>query len=288
MSTTFFNEAILQEVLTVKRAMIVALLLTTGVVLNGCSPGEGKLLEVGSSVKDPYSSDVDYMFATFDNKEVVVGATEALPHFNMAGPINFGLSSSSSIDSSSYSVITPDGVSVYADNLTIGASSKIIWDFLKGNGLSDYAASGVLGNLESESGLRSNNLQNTAVEKLGLSDVEYTKKVDDGTYTNFTLDSAGYGLAQWTTSGRKAGLLNMAKAAGTSIADYNTQLKYLWKELSSDNYKSAMNDLKAATTVKAASNAVMIKFEAPADKLVPSKQAARAKLCQKYYDKYRK
>jgi hypothetical protein len=60
-----------------------------------------------------------------------------------------------------------------------------------------------MGNLNAESGLRSNNLQDTYSREFGLSDTQYTQKVDNGTYTNFIKDEAGYGLAQWTYWSRK-------------------------------------------------------------------------------------
>ena len=62
-------------------------------------------------------------------------------------------------------------------------------------------------------------LQNTYEKKLDLSDVQYTAKVDDGSYTNFVKDSAGYGLAQWTYWSRKQALQEYAKASGKSVGD---------------------------------------------------------------------
>ena len=87
-------------------------------------------------------------------------------------------------------------------------SEKIIWDFLKKQGLNDYGTAGLMGNLYAESALNSNNLQNTYSKKFNLSDEEYTQQVDNGKYTNFVKDSAGYGLAQWTFWSRKQNLLN--------------------------------------------------------------------------------
>lgn len=45
--------------------------------------------------------------------------------------------------------------------------NKQIWEFLKSKGLTDYACSGVEGNLYCESGCRSNNLQNTYEKIVG-------------------------------------------------------------------------------------------------------------------------
>jgi hypothetical protein len=60
-----------------------------------------------------------------------------------------------------------------------------------------------MGNLKAESGLQSNILQTSFVSKLSLTSEEYTKHVDNKSYTNFTNDGAGYGLAQWTYHTRK-------------------------------------------------------------------------------------
>ena len=101
----------------------------------------------------------------------------------------------------------------------MSSNAQIIWNFLKKEGFSDCGAAGLMGNLDAESALKPNNLQNSYNTSLGLSDEEYTKRVDNGTYTNFVHDSAGYGLAQWTYWSRKQNLLNFAKSKGKSIGD---------------------------------------------------------------------
>ena len=62
-------------------------------------------------------------------------------------------------------------------------------------------------------------------ESLGYTDESYTEAVDSGVYTKFGYDSAGYGLAQWTTDGRKQGLQAFAIEHGTSISDLGMQLR---------------------------------------------------------------
>lgn len=163
------------------------------------------------------------------------------------------------------------------------SDEKTIWDFLKAKGLNDYAIAGVMGNLYAESALRSNNLQQTYERSLGYTDDTYTTAVDNGSYTNFVKDSAGYGLAQWTYWSRKENLLKYAQAANKSIGDFNTQLDFLWKEL--QGYTSVMNVIKAAKSVKEVSDAFMCKFENPADQSDTAKNK-RASYGQKYYDKY--
>lgn len=162
-----------------------------------------------------------------------------------------------------------------------------MWDFflkkLEGN---EYGVAGLIGNIEAESNLRSNNLQNSfeKSDKLNMDDNEYTMAVDNGTYTNFVHDSAGYGLAQWTHWSRKEWLLNFARESKKSIGDYEMQLEFLWKELSRD-FKKVVNILKTATSVREASDSVLLGFEKPANQTEENQQA-RARRGQKYYDMF--
>ena len=160
-----------------------------------------------------------------------------------------------------------------------------IWSFLKSQGLTDAGAAGLMGNLYAESGLRPNNLQNSYEGKLGMADAEYTEMVDRGTYTNFANDRAGYGLCQWTYPTRKAALLAFAKAAGKSIGDLEMQLGFLLKELTSYGLLEA---LKKASTVREASDLILLKFEKPASMNSAATQEKRAGYGQTYYDKYTK
>lgn len=167
-----------------------------------------------------------------------------------------------------------------------GSAEQRIWNFLKGKGLNDYAVAGVMGNLYAESGLNPCNLQNTYNTKLGMSDAEYTAAVDNGSYTNFVRDSAGYGLAQWTYWSRKEALLNFAKAQRASIGSLEMQLAFLWDELSK-SYASVVAALKSATSVQAASTAILTQYERPADQSTAA-QNKRAGFGKTYYDKYAK
>lgn len=164
------------------------------------------------------------------------------------------------------------------------ANDKTIWEFLKSQGLNDYGAAGLMGNLYAESGLSPTNLQNTYNNKFGMTDDEYTAAVDAGRYGNFVHDSAGYGLAQWTFWSRKQGLYDYAKSTGRSIGDLTMQLEFLFQELSS-GYKSVLSILKSATSVLQASNAVLLQFERPADQSV-SVQNKRASYGQNYYNQF--
>ena len=163
-------------------------------------------------------------------------------------------------------------------------NAEKIWNYLIGKGLSTYGAAGLMGNLQAESGLVPTNLQNTYERSLGMTDAEYTAAVDSGSYANFVNDSAGYGLAQWTYWSRKEALLKFAKAAKASVGDLEMQLGFLWKELS-ESYTGVLSTLKNATSVRVASDAVLTKYERPAN-MGTAVQEQRAGYGQKYFDQY--
>lgn len=164
------------------------------------------------------------------------------------------------------------------------ADEKTMWTYFMDKIGNAYGVAGLMGNIYAESALKSDNLQNSYEKKLSHTDATYTASVDNGTYTNFVKDAAGYGIAQWTYWSRKEALLNYALSKKKSIGDYQMQLDFLYKELS-ESYKGVLSDLKNAKSVLEASNSVLTKFERPADQS-ESVQAKRAGFGQKYYDKY--
>ena len=166
------------------------------------------------------------------------------------------------------------------------SNEEKIWNYFQSKGLNDYACSGIIGNLYVESGLNSKNLQNTGNKKLGMTDDEYVAAVDSGSYSKdqFIYDKFGFSLAQWTYWSRKKAYYEYAKSKNKSIGDLESSLEFLYKELSED-YKSVLNALKTATSVKEASNVMMLKYERPANQSVEN-QNKRANICQGFYDKY--
>lgn len=163
-------------------------------------------------------------------------------------------------------------------------NEQIIWNYFKDKGLNDFGIAGLMGNLYAESGLSPINLQNTYNKKFGLSDEEYTKRVDKGIYTTFIRDSAGYGLAQWTYWSRKQNLYNFAKQQKKSIGDLNMQLDFLYQELTT-SYSKVLATLKNAKSVLEASNSVLLNFERPADQSI-SVQKKRSDFGEQFYAKY--
>lgn len=146
-----------------------------------------------------------------------------------------------------------------------------IWNYLSiliGN---DYGVSGMMGNLYAESGLLPFRLQGDfdAQNDYPVSH-EYTADVNDGTISEYTFvhDSKGYGLAQWTSSGRKQGLYTLC-LGGTyyGIDNLQKQLEYLESELTG-SYSGVLSVLQNATSIREASNKVLFDFESPADQSV--------------------
>ena len=160
-----------------------------------------------------------------------------------------------------------------------------IWNFLMSKFNNAYGVAGLMGNLYAESGFRSENLQNTYEKSLGMTDTEYTTKVDNGTYTNFVKDKAGYGLAQWTYWSRKEKLLNYAKSKNKSIGDLEMQLEFLYQEL--QGYKAVFSTIQSAKTIREASDIVLTQYERPADQST-AVQEKRAGFGQTSYDKFAK
>ncbi len=165
-------------------------------------------------------------------------------------------------------------------------NARLIWDKLLASGLTQAGAAGLMGNLQAESGLDPQNLQNSFEKKLGMSDQEYTAAVDCGAYTGFVTDGAGYGLAQWTYPSRKAALLACARARGRSVDDLDMQMGYLLQELQS-LFPVVWDELCSTNSVREASDCVLLKFERPADQSAEN-CARRAVFAQEFYDRFAK
>lgn len=143
------------------------------------------------------------------------------------------------------------------------ATKQRIYNALKQAGYCDNGIYGLMGNLHAESTLNPMNLENYYERKLGYTNETYTEAVDNGTYTNFVKDSAGYGLAQWTYWTRKQAMLDFHRSAGKSIGDLETQVAFLVKELK--GYVGVHTTLLNASSIKEASDCVLTQYERPAD-----------------------
>ena len=173
------------------------------------------------------------------------------------------------------------------------ANTAAVHKYLTGTmGLNTAAACGVMININAESAMSPINLQNTYNTRFGLSDTEYTNavnrgkgsyKTSSGKSQNFKTDSGGYGLCQWTSSGRKTNLLNRAINSGKSIGDINMQLAHLSSELQS--YQSVLTTLKKVPNNAAgayiSASMFCLAFEIPANTV--STAASRGRNCLSNY-----
>lgn len=155
----------------------------------------------------------------------------------------YGISSSSKSSSSSYAPVSG------------GGSSGQIWNFFKSKGFSDAIVAGIMGNLKLESGLNPNALNKS---------------------------SGAFGIAQWL-GGRKTGLQNFARQRGTSSADLNTQLEWLWQELNSSE-KKTLNYLNGNQGASASTIAAMFDklFERSEGTHIPQRQQYANQFLQQF------
>ncbi|MCI6732145.1 MAG: phage tail tip lysozyme [Lachnospiraceae bacterium] len=177
----------------------------------------------------------------------------------------------------------------YGDGVTGIANETKIFEYLvKEKGINVAAACGILVNLYAESSFLPDNLQNVYEKKLGYTDKTYTEAVDSGTYTNFTGDSAGYGLCQWTSSARKKNLLEFAQGRGTSIADLEMQLDFMMQELKSYStvYKKITSAEETADGAYDVAYYFCYYYEVPANK--ETYAVARGNLARDTYWEYYK
>ena len=135
-------------------------------------------------------------------------------------------------------------VTVPVISLAASSHEPAVYGYLTRNMHLNRAAScGVMTNLQAESGMKSDNLENLYNVRFGLTDRQYTDRVNKGIHQNgkyktgygstryFTKDYCGYGICQWTSLGRRQNLLKKALARNVSIDNLPMQLEFLYDEL---------------------------------------------------------
>lgn len=163
-------------------------------------------------------------------------------------------------------------------------SPEFLWKFFASKLCNAYGVAGLLGNLNAESNLIAANLEVSKRTRLGYTSMGYTEAVDSGAYKSFATDWAGYGLAQWTDSTRKKNLLAYARQKSASIGNRKMQAEYLMSELET-RFTAVLSILKNAKSVREASDAVLLRFECPAD-TGESVRQRRAAFGDSYYQKF--
>ena len=190
---------------------------------------------------------------------------------------------------------------------------KKVYGFFKRNGFTHPAAAGITANLYCESGLNPQNVGDDVncgevyiswlngnpknrspwAGKGGITDEEFTEKVDSGEITKDEFTSAewgtmndngayGYGLMQWCTPPEnKRGLYEYAKNdQHTSIGDMDMQLKYILK-YAEKNDPGFTNRINAESTPEDAADYFESRLERCGS---ASSQAKRRTTARTFYD----
>ena len=131
-------------------------------------------------------------------------------------------------------------------------------DYFKTAGYSPQAAAGIVGNLY----LESSGLQSDIKEAGGK--------------------GPGFGLAQWTTPDRKAGLLQYAAAKGEKTPSFGTQLEYVDQELQ-NNPGYGLDKLKQAQTPEEAAQIFSDTYERPGVPAMAKRQGYASQIYSAFF-----
>lgn len=151
-------------------------------------------------------------------------------------------------------------------------SGMSIYGALVRAGMTAAGACGLMGNMQAESGMKSNIVQRGMT---ALSDGEYTRRADAGE-PDFIRDGAGYGLCQWTYWSRKQALLRFARERGVSVGDEGMQVEFCLSELCGE-YPALRRFLCETQDVRAAAERVCREYERPAVNNVDARAAYAAR-----------
>jgi len=247
--------------------------------------------------QEPLSEMSEPMVTEDEVPAIYVDEEEAEAEYGEIGASNEDPVNGSDDNSAAFKILKLFADDTYAANET---NTDKVYNYLTNTmGLNTAAACGVMTNLNAESAMNPINLENTYNTLFGLTDAEYTSRVDagKGAYKtkagksrNFKTDYCGYGLCQWTSLGRRTNLLNKALGKNVSVGDINMQMEFLSEELNG-SYSTVVNTLKSVpNNAQGAYIAAFIfcnSFKVPANTV--NTAASRAKTCISsggYWQKY--
>lgn len=143
-------------------------------------------------------------------------------------------------------------------------SKQQIYNLLRQGGLSQAGALAMMGNWQCESGLEPNRLQGDFSPYRTVSK-DYVRRIESFTLQRdqFSHDSKGFGLAQWTWYKRKEALWDAWHKSGLSIASAELQCKFALYELQSD-YSGLLGYLRTTNDLYEATARICREFERPA------------------------
>lgn len=142
-----------------------------------------------------------------------------------------------------------------------------IYRKLREEGMSDAGAKAAIGNMDAESALRPDNLQDSYEKMWGITDAEYCRRVNSGECSKetFATDSAGFGLYQLTYAPRKRSYYTVAvEQWGVPIEDEECQVWHMCYEMRTD-FPSLWEYLcSGMCDMNTASDRICTEFERPA------------------------
>ena len=173
------------------------------------------------------------------------------------------------LDSATFSSLTSGGVA-----LTGADNGEKIWNYLASQGMTQYAIAGIMGNLQQESNLRPDNVQNG----MGYEDADYVAGIKSGEITReeFINDSRGFGLAQWTYHTRKAALYDTL--GPENIDSLSGQLAFMVDEMGTE----LIDKMNNASSAEAATNVFQYSYERAG---IPNMEG-RIQYANEFYSKY--
>ena len=137
-------------------------------------------------------------------------------------------------------------------------SEQTIYADLRRAGMTHEGTCAMLGNMQSESGLKPNIVQ---IGMTSLTDAQYTKLFDANPERCIS-DGIGYGLCQWTYPARKRNLRQFARNWGVSVGAEDMQTAFAIEELKTE-YAALWKYLCETDELYTATERICKEFERP-------------------------
>jgi peptidoglycan hydrolase-like protein with peptidoglycan-binding domain len=155
---------------------------------------------------------------------------------------------------------------------------QTIYNLLRGYGLSEAGALGMLGNWECESGCEPYRVQGDYQASRAISKA-YVAAIENGTQDRerFATDQKGFGLAQWTYPQRKRNLWDFWEADFDRIDSVELQVEFAVAELRSE-YPGLLSYLKSAEAIYDATARICKEYERPAVNNVQARYEAALRI----------
>ena len=149
-------------------------------------------------------------------------------------------------------------------------NAEKILNFFMQKGLTLAQASGFIGNMQQESGLRPDIIEGGAT-----AGPDYVPQ-----------NGKGFGLVQWTFTARQAPLVKLADEMGKPVTDIGVQLEYVWQELNGNWKGRTLDPLKGIDDPVEAAVLIHDTYEVSADN-AGKVRSVRGGAAKAIYDKYK-